>query len=166
MESKRFKMKVGYCYLYPDKIILARSGNVEDIDYKKEESRLWKQLLFYAIIAFLFIRQAMHSFEITPVLSLPLGAFGIFFGWSVLTGLNGSSAALIERKQIRSVTFSRGIPRLTRAHFKVCFEDKNGRIKNRFIFLPGSLNDGGEAMRVALEMMREEGYYEGGVSKD
>lgn len=159
MESKRFKAKVGYCYLYPDKIILARSGNVEDIDYRKEESRVRKTLLLYAVAAFLFIRQAILSFDAVPVVASVVGAFGTFFGWAVLTGLNSSSAALIERKKIRSVTFTKGIPPLTRSRFKVSFEDKNGRIKKRFIYLPGSLNDGEEETRMALEMMRVMGYY-------
>lgn len=159
MESKSFKVKVGYCYLHPDKIILARSGNVEKIDYRKEESRVWKTLLLYTVAAFLFIRQAILSFDAVPVVASVVGTFGIFFGWAVLTGLNSSSAALIERKQIRSVTFTKGIPPLNRSRFKVCFEDKNGRIKKRFIYLPGSLNNGEEATRMALEMMREMGYY-------
>lgn len=43
----RFKTMIGYCYLYPDKIIMARNGNPEEVNLKNEEQRLWKHLVFY-----------------------------------------------------------------------------------------------------------------------
>lgn len=32
----RFKAKIGYCYLYPDKIILCRTGDPDKIDFENE----------------------------------------------------------------------------------------------------------------------------------
>lgn len=37
----RFKTMIGYCYLYPDKIIMARNGNPEEVNLKNEEQRLY-----------------------------------------------------------------------------------------------------------------------------
>lgn len=42
-----FKTMIGYCNLYPDKIIMARKGNPEEINLKNEEERLWKHLVLY-----------------------------------------------------------------------------------------------------------------------
>lgn len=49
----RFKTMIGYCYLYPDKIIMARNGNPEEVNLKNEEQRLWKHLVFYTITGLL-----------------------------------------------------------------------------------------------------------------
>lgn len=157
--NKRFKIKVGYCYLYPDKIILARDGSVENINFNKEESLLWKRLIYYAIIAVLFIRQAILSYEDLPVASAMLAIFGIYLVWAIFSSLNNSSTALIERKQIRSVVFKKSVNFITRSYFKIYFKDKNGKIKKRLILLPGSLNDGEEATQTALKLMEEMGYY-------
>lgn len=37
----RFKTMIGYCYLYPDKIIMARNGNPEEVNLKNEEQILY-----------------------------------------------------------------------------------------------------------------------------
>lgn len=48
---------------------------------------------------------------------------------------------------------------LTRSRFIVVFEDRKGRIRFRYIFLPGSLNNGSKETEKALIAMRESGYY-------
>lgn len=156
----RFKAKIGYCYLYPDKIILCRTGNPDKIDFENEEQRMWKYLVFYTIAGLLFAWLAYKDRDHLPT-CLWMGLTSAWLLFAVLRSiiLKGSSAAVIEREKIRSVRFKKGVRYLTRSRFVVVFEDRKGSIRFRYIFLPGSLNNGSKETEKALIAMRESGYY-------
>ena len=63
----RFKTMIGYCYLYPDKIIMARNGNPEEVNLKNEEQRLWKHLVFYTITGLLLTWLAYKDRDHLPM---------------------------------------------------------------------------------------------------
>lgn len=156
----RFKTMIGYCYLYPDKIVLARNGNPEEINLKNEEQRLWKHLVFYTVIGLLLARLAYVDRDYLPMcLWLSLTSAWLLFNVLRSIILKESSTALMERDKIRSVRFKKGVRYLTRSRFIVVFEDRKGRTRYRYIFLPGSLNNGPKATEEALIAMREAGYY-------
>ena len=62
------------------------------------------------------------------------------------------------RDKIKNVEFKSAKKRLTRSYFRVDFVQENGKIKSRLIMLPGSLNDGIEETKKALEIMKKEGF--------
>ncbi len=156
----RFKTMIGYCYLYPDKIIMARNGNPEEVNLKNEEQRLWKHLVFYTITGLLLAWLAYMDRDHLPM-CLWLGLTSAWLLFNVLRSIfqKSSSSALIERDKIRSVRFKKGVRYLTRSRFIVVFEDRKGCNRIRYILLPGSLNDGPKATEEALIAMREGGYY-------
>lgn len=156
----RFKTMIGYCYLYPDRIIMARNGNPEEVNLKNEEQRLWKHLVFYTITGLLLAWLAYMDRDHLPMcLCLWLTSAWLLF--NVLRSIfqKSSSSALIERDKIRSVQFKKGVRYLTRSRFIVVFEDRKECNRIRYILLPGSLNDGPKATEEALIAMREGGYY-------
>lgn len=61
--------------------------------------------------------------------------------------LKVSSTAIIERDKRRSVRFKKGVRYLTRTQLIDNFEDRKGRIRFRYIFLPGSLNNDSKATK-------------------
>ncbi len=155
-----FKTMIGYCNLYPDKILLVRKGNPEEVNPKNEEQRLWKYLVFYTITG-LFLAWLAYVDRYNLPMCLWLGLTSAFLLFSVLRSiiLKESSAALMERDKIRSVRFKKGVKYLTRSRFIVVFEDRKRCNRIRYIFLPGSLNDGPKATEEALRAMKEAGYY-------
>ncbi len=156
----RFKTMIGYCYLYPDRIIMARNGNPEEVNLKNEEQRLWKHLVFYTITGLLLAWLAYMDRDHLPM-CLWLGLTSAWLLFNVLRSIfqKSSSSALIERDKIRSVRFKKGVRYLTRSRFIVVFEDRKECNRIRYILLPGSLNDGPKATEEALIAMREGGYY-------
>ena len=156
----RFKTMIGYCYLYPDRIIMARNDNPEEVNLKNEEQRLWKQLVFYTITGLLLAWLAYMDRDHLPM-RLWLGLTSAWLLFNVLRSIfqKSSSSALIERDKIRSVRFKKGVRYLTRSRFIVVFEDRKECNRIRYILLPGSLNDGPKATEEALIAMREGGYY-------
>ena len=156
----RFKTMIGYCYLYPDRIIMARNGNPEEVNLKNEEQRLWKHLVFYTITGLLLAWLAYMDRD-HPPMCLWLGLTSAWLLFNVLRSIfqKSSSSALIERDKIRSVRFKKGVRYMTRSRFIVVFEDRKECNRIRYILLPGSLNDGPKATEEALIAMREGGYY-------
>lgn len=120
----RFKTMIGYCYLYPDRIIMARNGNPEEVNLKNEEQRLWKHLVFYTITGLLLAWLAYMDRDHLPM-CLWLGLTSAWLLFNVLRSIfqKSSSSALIERDKIRSVQFKKGVRYLTRSRFIVVFED-------------------------------------------
>ena len=73
--------------------------------------------------------------------------------------MNYSATSTIERNKIKEVKFIDAKYGATRSRFEVLFEDEKGKIKTRLILLPGSLNDGENETKKALEIMKTEKIY-------
>lgn len=159
METIHFRLMVGVCHLYPDHILVARSGSPAEVNLRAEERRIgWFRLLYAALTCYLWYVAAAYAGR-SPAFSWLVGAWGLFFAWNVFRSVGISSSARIERAYILSVTFVQGIRYLTRPRFVIRFVDRKGRLRHRLLNLPGSLNGRDEAMRQALEAMRRAGYY-------
>lgn len=91
----RFKTMIGYCYLYPDRIIMARNGNPEEVNLKNEEQRLWKHLVFYTITGLLLAWLAYMDRDHLPM-CLWLGLTSAWLLFNVLRSIfqKSSSSAL------------------------------------------------------------------------
>jgi hypothetical protein len=84
------------------------------------------------------------------------GLLGLYLIYGIITSRNNSATPVIERRDIRHVTYNPGIPGLTRARFEVTFNNSNGQIKKRLIMLPGTLAGSRNERDSALQIMREE----------
>ncbi|AWH86115.1 phosphoribosylaminoimidazolesuccinocarboxamide synthase [Flavobacterium album] len=154
--EKTFRTKTGYCHILPDKIILTRDGTIGNIAKASVGNKIARILIIYGIIAAIFFYQAYNSYTDGEVVFCTLYcAAGLYLIYGITTSINNSAAPVIERSTIKSVTYKKAIPGLTRSRFEVLFED-NGKIKKRLILLPGSLSGGPAETENALEIMAEE----------
>jgi hypothetical protein len=100
---------------------------------------------------------AYSSFKNNEQLSAVFfSAIALYLIYNVFKSINNSATPIIERNKIKEVKFYNGKVGLTRSRFEIKFEDENGKLKNRLIMLPGSLNDGKKETENALEIMKKE----------
>ncbi|MBC5836283.1 phosphoribosylaminoimidazolesuccinocarboxamide synthase [Flavobacterium sp. F372] len=161
MESeKKFKTKTGFCHILPDKIILTRDGiigNVAEITVGNKISRI---LIIYTGFAIFLLYFAFTDYQENKIFStLSYVFFAVYLLFKVKQSMNYSATSTIERNKIKDVKFIDAKYGATRSRFEVIFEDENGKIKTRLILLPGSLNDGENETKKALEIMKTEKIY-------
>lgn len=158
--DKKFKTKTGFCHILPDKIVLTRDGiigNVAKITVGNEISRI---LIIYSAFALFLIYFAFKAYqENKAVTSLFYFVFAGYLLYKVKQSMNYSATSIIERNKIKEVKFIDAKFGATRSRFEVLFEDEKGKIKTRLILLPGSLNDGENETKKALEIMKTEKIY-------
>lgn len=161
MESeKKFKTKTGYCHILQDKIILTRDGiigNVAKITVGNGISRILIIYSFFAVFLFYFAFKAYQESKI--VTTLFYTGFAAYLLYKVKQSTNYSATPIIERNKIKEVKFIDAKYGATRSRFEVIFEDEKGKIKTRLIMLPGSLNDGENETKKAIEIMKSEKLY-------
>lgn len=161
MESeKKFITKTGFCHILPDKIILTRDGiigNVAEITVGNKISRI---LIIYTGFAIFLLYFAFTDYQENKIFStLSYVFFAGYLLFKVKQSMNYSATSTIERNKIKDVKFIDAKYGATRSRFEVIFEDENGKIKTRLILLPGSLNDGENETKKALEIMKTEKIY-------
>lgn len=158
MENENtFKTKTGYCHILPDKIVLTRDGIIGNISKTVNGNGIIKILLIYSAIAIYLLYKGYSSFikeERFSALFFIIVAFYLIY--SIIKSINNSATPMILRDKIKDVKFINAIPRVTRSRFEILFEDEKGKIKKRMIMLPGSLNDGENETKKALEIMKSE----------
>lgn len=164
MEEKIFRTKTGFCHILPDKIVLARdgiAGSAANAVSGKTNS-IGRTLIIYGVLTIYFAFKAYNMFvKEDTVWAILYSLVVVFNVYAITTSINNSSASVIEKDKIKSVTFNKAKPGLTRSYFEVFFEAENGKIKKRLIMLPGSLSNGSEETQKALQIMEEEGLLNG-----
>ncbi|MGN2687778.1 phosphoribosylaminoimidazolesuccinocarboxamide synthase [Flavobacterium sp. MAHUQ-57] len=161
MESeKKFKTKTGFCHILPDKIILTRDGIIGNIAKITVGNKISRILIIYSGFAIFLLYFAFTAYQENKVVT---ALFNLFFAsyllFRVKQSSNYSAISTIERNKIKDVKFIDAKYGTTRSRFEVLFEDENGKIKTRLILLPGSLNDGENETKKALEIMKTEKIY-------
>ncbi|OYU80702.1 MAG: phosphoribosylaminoimidazolesuccinocarboxamide synthase [Flavobacterium sp. BFFFF1] len=152
-ESK-FKTKTGYCHILPDKIILTRSGTVGEVSKIVVGNGISRMLIIYGVIALSSLYFAFTSFKSGENGFALLYLFIVsYIVYGITKSVNNSATPIIMRDKIKGVTFHSAKPGRTRAYFEIGFEDENGKLKNRLIMLPGSMNDGKNETEKALFIM-------------
>ena len=156
-KEKIFKTKTGFCHVLPDKIVLTRDGIIGNVAEATVGNRMHRVLITQSILSICFLYFSFtHDQKGFTFQSVLLVLFGIFLVYSVLGSLNNSVTPIIERKKIKSIELKKALSGVTRSRFVVKFEDKNGKIKKRFIILPGSLQNGPRETQKAFEIMKSE----------
>lgn len=153
--EKTFRTKTGYCHILPDKIVLTRDGIIGNMSKVTVGSSIARILVIYGVIALIFLVLAFNSYnngQIVICVFYAAAALYLFYGIS--TSVNNSAAPVIERNKIKSVTFKKAMPGLTRGYFEILFDD-NGKVRKRLIMLPGSLSGGAEETEKALLIMTD-----------
>jgi len=154
--EKTFKTKTGFCHITSDQIILTREGVIGDMAKVMIGDSITGTLVVYGLLSIAFIFAAYISYLIDDiVIALFLGWIGLYLAYLVVKSRKNTATPVIDRKEIKRLSFNPGIPGLTRARFEIVFND-NGRLKNRIIILPGTLAGGQSEAQKALQIMREE----------
>src|SRR5574343_118147 len=158
--EKKFKTKTGFCHILPDKIILTRDGSIGDIAKITVGNGIARILIIYSIFAIFLLYFAFKAYQESKVVTtLFYVGFAGYVLYKVKQSTNYSAISKIERNKIKEVKFIDAKYGATRSRFEVLFEDQKGKIKTRLILLPGSLNDGENETKKALEIMKSEKLY-------
>ncbi len=148
-EEKAFKTKTGFCHLLPDRIVLTRDGIVGN--------SISRTLIIYGAIIIGLFYFGLDAFQNGQTIqSILFGLIVIYLIYGIFNSLNNSATPVIDRERIKDVRFKKGVKGLTRSRFEVMFEDESGKIKKRLIMLPGSMTDGDNEAKKAVEIMKAE----------
>lgn len=158
MESeKKFKTKTGYCHILQDKIILTRDGIIGNVAKITVGNGISRILIIYSLFAVFLFYLAFKAYQESKIVTtLSYFGFAAYLLYKVKQSTNYSATSIIERYSIKEVKFIDAKYGATRSRFEVIFEDEKGKIKTRLIMLPGSLNDGENETKKALEIMKNE----------
>lgn len=158
MESdKRFRTKTGFCHILDDKIILTRDGVIGNLAKATVGKSVTQTLIIYGGLSLLLFYTAFNSFKIGEIgLPIFLTLIGFYLVYGIFTSLKNSATPIINRSNIKEIKFKKAILGITRTRFEVMFEDEDGQIKKRLIMLPGSLNNGANETKKAIEIMSSE----------
>ena len=154
---KKFKTKTGFCHILNDKIILTSDGNIDDISKFNPSNTINRNLIFYGISGLLLIFLTYTGFKEKDWYKIIITCgFGIYLIYGAIKSINHSNIPVIDREKIKIITFYPAKKFLTRAYFKVDFEDDKNNIKSRLIMLPGSLSSGLKETNKAYNIMYEQ----------
>jgi hypothetical protein len=158
--EKKFKTKTGFCHILSDKIILTKDGNIGSVAKDTVGNKIYRILIIYSAFAIFLLYFAFKAYQEGKIVTaLFYSGFSGFLLFKIKQSSNYSATSTIERKKIKEVKFIDAKYGATRSRFEVLFEDENGKIKTRLILLPGSLNDGENETKKALEIMKSENIY-------
>lgn len=161
MESdKKFRTKTGFCHILPDKIILTRDGIIGNIAKVTLGNGISRILIIYSAFALFLLYFAFTAYKENKVITaLSYIVFAVYLLYKAKQSTNYSATSTIERNKIKEVKFIDAKYGATRSRFEVLFKDENEKIRTRLILLPGSLNDGENETKKALEIMKNEKIY-------
>lgn len=162
-ETKSFKTKTGYCYVTPEKIILARQGAVGAAAQAIYGNKIRRSIILYSVGAVFMAGMTYMSHrpgEVVPVIIG--GLFSAVFAYMAFNARNLSATPEIDRDKISKVVFKKGRAGLTRSHFVVHFTDENGKQKKRLIIMPGTATGGMAATSQAVKILQNEKLIPGG----
>jgi hypothetical protein len=154
--EKTFRTKTGFCHVTADKIILTRDGVIGNISNVTVGNNISRILIVYGLLSIGLIYFAYDSYikgeTVTPLF---FGLIGLYLIYGIVKSRNNSATPIIERKDIKNVTYNAGTSGLTRPRFEIEFNE-NGKIKKRLIMLPGTLGGGQSEGDKAVQIMKDE----------
>jgi hypothetical protein len=154
--DKTFRTKTGFCHVTNDKIILTRDGVIGNLSKVTVGDNVTRILIIYGLLSIGLIYFTYDSYAKGDMATTVFfGLMGLYLIYGIVKSRNHSATPIIERKDIKSVTYNSGTSGLTRPRFEVEFND-NGQIKKRLIMLPGTLAGGQREADKAVQIMRDE----------
>jgi hypothetical protein len=154
--EKTFRTKTGFCHVTADKIILTREGVIGSVSNVTAGNNISRILIIYGLLSIGLIYFAYESYiKGDTAMTLFFGLFGLYLIYGIIKSRNSSATPIIERRDIRRVTYNAGTSGLTRPRFEIEFND-NGQVRKRLIMLPGTLGGGQSECEKAVQIMKEE----------
>ncbi|HYW93966.1 MAG TPA: hypothetical protein VE870_00090 [Bacteroidales bacterium] len=158
MESrKQFKIKSGYCQVYPDKIVVTGDDVADDKPGMKTKEFFRRFGTVNGLIAIVSLIITVNYLLVKSyVTALYPAAIACYMIYRIIADSKSSNIPAIERSAIQKVKFIQGIPRLSNARFEIFYADNKGRIKTRTIKLTGNLSGKNNETDMAYKLMVEE----------
>ena len=154
--EKVFKTKTGFCHITKDRILLTRDGVIGKAAKIVIGNNIVRILIVYGITSVGLLYLAYESYLKKEIFTAAIFAVAtLYLINGIFKSLNNSATADINRKNIKTTKFIKGISGLTRSRFEIEFTEK-GKTKKRVILLPGSIAGGAIETTKAVEIMREE----------
>lgn len=154
--EKTFRTKTGFCHVTADKIILTRDGVIGNISSVTVGNNISRILIIYGLLSIVLIYFAYDSYvKGDTAMTLFFGLIGLYLIYGIVKSRHNSATPIIERKDIKNVTYNSGTSGLTRPRFEIEFND-NGQIKKRLIILPGTLGGEQSEGAKAVQIMKDE----------
>lgn len=159
--DNKFKTKTGFCYVLPDRIILTRDGVQGGLSKMIVGDDMVKTRIIYVIFLGALCYFALEFYDRNDTGSLVWNAIlALVPIYGLISSFRNSAVPIIERKNIKSITFNEGKPGFKRPRFEVMFLNDRGKLIKRLIMLPGSLSDGEVETVGAIKLFKEEGLLE------
>ena len=152
-----FRTKTGTCEITPERILLTRDNARGALSTYLFRNSISRALLLNAVfgtaalvVGIWFITRGNYAVAII------LCVVGIYFLYGVVASRNNSAAPIIDRSAIHSVEAHPPHPPASRGYFTVKFEE-NGKVRQRLIMLPGSMQNGQDEYKRAVAVMHASG---------
>jgi len=159
VQPQSFETKSGYCFVFPDRIILSKGTDYTKSAQNSSDTKIKVMLVVYALLALYLLYNAYESLSkglhITSIFRLTLSFFLVTM---VIKSFNNSSASVLYRSSITKVAYNTSIAGLKRPYFTVFFTDEKGKQRKRLIMLPGSFNSDYVETAAAIKVMKDNAY--------
>lgn len=156
--ERKFKTKTGYCHVLENKIVLTRTGIIENLEGIKVKENSPAILFVYAVIALGLLFSAYTNFQTGQhFFALLFGGVGLLLINGIIRSINFSGTPLIHRNDIVSTEFVKGVWGFSRDRFEIIFTDTKGHKRKRLILLPGSFHADEISLSKAMDIMEEAG---------
>jgi hypothetical protein len=157
--AKTFRTKTGFCHIFPDRIVISRSGFVGDMAKVVVGNNISRILIVYFLVACLALYKSYKAYQTAYYFGVAIWlALSIYLLVAIYRSRKNSATSTIFRNTIQHITFKPAAPGLTRACFIVKFTE-NDKQRQRLIMLPGSLTGGADETEKALQIIKEEGLF-------
>jgi hypothetical protein len=156
METQQmFKTTQGFCHILAECIVFTRSKEIGDLKKLTTENTITKLLIVYGVLALFLFYNSYTVYIAQNWLFFGLYTIGgLYLIYMIVRSIKYSNTPIIERDHIKNVTYKPIKQFMRRNYFEIDFEDKNGKIKTRFITIPRSFNNKGKHTKKALIAMK------------
>ncbi len=161
----RFRTKTGDCTVRPDRLVLTRAGvrgSWARSLYGGGMIEPWlPAAVLGAALAGVGLWGAWQGTFADGLFDLTIGGLLVAGGWSAR---RDSGAMELRRNELVRLEVHPPAPPALRGFFVVWFREHGGRLRRRYVLLPGVLAGGDDAYRDATRLLNDAGWLEPGVA--
>jgi hypothetical protein len=153
--DNKFIIQGGFCHVTADQIILTRDEFIGNVLKETDDSNVIRNLIITIAVILGIVYFVYQYTKGNKIATLVFGLMGLYLIYGAIKTRNYSGASVIDRKEIKCVSFNSGIPGWTRPSIVIKFND-NGQLKTRVIVLHMSYPGGVNHIDLAEQLMSEE----------
>lgn len=156
--EKKFKIRSGYCHIYPERIMFSRNGVIKSGTRKKFwRNRWWLYLADLILIALLLVAGLYLATLGKITLTVILALAALYRIINMMINLVRLSITEIRRDAIIRVRLNPGIKGISRARVRFIFKTPKGKKRRKLIILMDAVDTGHADTEHACRILRDEG---------